>query len=60
VPPLIDISKIKNVPIALFVGSLDQVSTFEDSKWLNETLGKTVVHYEVINNFSHFQFNEMN
>ncbi len=48
VTDLIQIEKIQNVPIAMFVGAQDTLATVADSEWTLETIGKAVFHYQVI------------
>ena len=43
-PPLIDLSKIAHVPIAMFVGKFDMLATTTDNRLLLPQL-KSVVHY---------------
>ena len=40
-PPAFDLSAIKKAPIALFCGSLDQLASPEDYKWLRDQLINT-------------------
>ena len=35
-PPDIDISNIKDVPIALFVGKQDSIANIYDNRWLHD------------------------
>ncbi|CDW90338.1 ab-hydrolase associated lipase region family protein [Stylonychia lemnae] len=44
-PPIIDITKIQKVPIALFVGEDDEVATVIDNRWAKDQL-KTLVYYQ--------------
>lgn len=53
-PPLIDLPNIKQVPIAMFVGTSDQLATVDDNRWAKTQL-KTVVHYGEYN-LGHMSF----
>lgn len=44
-PPLINLQNIKTVPIAMFVGTSDQLATVEDNRWAKTQLS-TLVHYK--------------
>lgn len=56
-PPLIDLTKVKGVPISMFVGKLDDLATPEDAKWAKGKIGSDVFHFQVIDNFDHQCFN---
>lgn len=43
-PPLIDLQKIKEVPIAMFVGEQDNIVSVKDNRWLKTQL-ESMVHY---------------
>ena len=45
-PPEIPLNKISKVPIALFVGSRDELATSEDNAWNYEQMQKAVVYYK--------------
>lgn len=44
-PPLIDLSKISGVPIALMVGTTDLLGDLKDNEWLKEQLGSNVRYF---------------
>jgi len=54
-PKEIFLSKIKTMPIAMYVGAQDPLATPYDTKWASEQLGN-VIHYEVMDNFDHGAF----
>lgn len=43
-PPQIDLQNIQSVPIAMFVGTSDQLATVDDNRWAKTQL-KTLKHY---------------
>ena len=45
-PPELNLSKIKDVPIAMMVGSCDQLSSKPDYEWLRDQLADTLVYYK--------------
>lgn len=45
VPPLIDISEITEVPIAMFVNKQDTLANIYDNRWLKDQL-QSLVHYQ--------------
>lgn len=45
-PPEYDLSKIKEVPIALFCGIKDRLASKEDYQWTRDQLGSNVVFYK--------------
>lgn len=53
-PPSIDLTKIEGVPIAMFVGKQDDLSTPEVGQWTLDKVSKTVVYYEEIEDHDHF------
>jgi len=44
-PPLIDLKKVKGVPISMIVGKLDNLATPEDASWAKGQIGSDVFHY---------------
>jgi pimeloyl-ACP methyl ester carboxylesterase len=56
-PPLIDLTKIQGVPIALYVGLQDPLGDPTDARNLRDILKTNVVGYMEINNFDHHSFN---
>ncbi len=42
---LIPLEKIKNVPIAIFVGDNDTLATVADAEWTRDTVGDAVTHF---------------
>jgi alpha-beta hydrolase superfamily lysophospholipase len=53
--PVIDISKIKHVPLAIFAGKQDEVVGLDITEWVAKTVN-TTIHYEEIDNFSHSSY----
>mmetsp|Transcript_11310 Transcript_11310/g.19043 ORF Transcript_11310/g.19043 Transcript_11310/m.19043 type:complete len:124 (+) Transcript_11310:1113-1484(+) len=55
-PPVVDLKKVEKseVPIGMFVGKYDQISTLEDSRWTRDQImagekgSELLVHYEEI------------
>ncbi len=45
VTDLIPLEKIKNVPIAIFVGDSDTLATVADAEWTRDTVGDAVTHF---------------
>jgi hypothetical protein len=56
VPPKYPLENIRDVPIALFAGTLDQVANPTDVVWLAEQLGKSVVFFKEYYYLGHFTF----
>ena len=54
VPPEIPLHDISEVPIALFVGTNDQISDVEDSRKLKDVLGSVISYQEV--EYDHLSF----
>jgi len=48
-PPEYDLSQIKEVPIALFCGSKDQLASKDDYLWLREQLLDTLCYFKEFN-----------
>jgi len=48
-PPEIDMTKVEGVPVAMFVGTKDELADILDNRWLRDQLGKAVVHYDEYN-----------
>ena len=44
-PPEINLSNIKGMKIAQFVGTVDNLATVEDNRWLHQQLGANSVFY---------------
>jgi len=51
-PPTIDLTAIKSVPVAYFVGKQDPLANLADVKWASEQT-PTTVHYQEIDNCDH-------
>lgn len=51
-PPLVNLNNIKgDVPVAMFVGTVDDLGDPTDSRWARDTInsgGNALVHYEEI------------
>lgn len=45
-PPVIDLQNIKQVPIAMFVGTSDQLATVQDNEWAKTQLTKVLKFYK--------------
>jgi hypothetical protein len=45
-PPMIDLTKISGIPVALIAGTKDHLSTVEDTRWAKKQLEKVLVHYK--------------
>ena len=54
-PPQLDISKINQVPIAMFVGKNDSLATIKDCQWVKSQIS-SVVHYQEIDGFDHSSY----
>ena len=55
-PPLINLSNIKDVPVAMFVGAEDSLADPMDTAWAKDQIGSAVIHYEVIPDYDHGSF----
>lgn len=44
-PPLIDVGQIDEIPVALFCGNRDNLSTLKDTNWLKDKI-KSLVYYK--------------
>lgn len=53
-PPSIDLTKIKDVPMALFVGEEDDLGTPAVGKWTKNKIKKNLVYYKEIPDHDHF------
>ena len=50
-PPLVDLSKITEVPVAMFVGTADDLGDTTDARWAQDEINKNgtaLVHYQEI------------
>ena len=57
-PPVIHLSKIGDkVPISMFVGKEDILSTPIDAQWARDEIGRAVFHYRELENHDHSSFN---
>ena len=58
IPPIYDLSVIKDFPIMLIGGELDKLGTPEDVKWLNFELSKNgnVIYFKIFPNMGHLSF----
>ena len=54
-PPEINLSNIKGMKIAQFVGTVDNLATVEDNRWLHQQLGANSVFYKEYE-FGHMAF----
>lgn len=45
--PTIDLTRVDNIPIGMFVGSKDDLGDSNDAKWASEQM-KSVAHYQEI------------
>ena len=45
-PPMIDLTTITGIPVAVIAGSQDRLSTVQDARWAKEKLFKVLVHYK--------------
>jgi len=54
-PPLIDLSKIRNVRVSMFVGNTDLLGDPEDNLWLKDQLRENVVGYHTYD-YGHITF----
>ena len=54
-PPLIDVEKLSKVPIAMYVGKQDDLSTTSDARWAQKSI-KTIRHYQEVDNCDHGSF----
>ena len=45
-PPMIDLTTITGIPIAIIAGAKDRLSTVQDARWAKEKLFKVLVHYK--------------
>ena len=55
-PPAIDISKIKDVPIALMVGKYDKLVPINDSRWIKDNLDSSVLKFYQEYDYGHMTF----
>ncbi len=55
-PPDVKLYDIKKMPIALFVGTADELATVTDSKWTINNLGESVDEDDDINGWGHMTF----
>lgn len=55
-PPDIPLDNIKTMPVALFVGTADELATTKDSKWTISKLGESVEEDEDLNKVGHMTF----
>jgi len=55
-PPEYNLSNIKNFPIALMVGTADELATVEDVKWLLGQLAGNPLSYNVYEKYGHASF----
>ena len=53
-PPSIDLTQIKDVPIAMFVGKQDDLGTPALGRWTKERVKDVLIHYEELDNHNHF------
>ena len=55
-PPVVDISKIKDVPIAIMVGIHDRLVPIRDSRWIKENIDPSVLKFYNEYNYGHLTF----
>lgn len=55
-PPSIDLTNIEDVPIAMFVGNQDELSTPAVGQWTKEKVNSTLVYYEELENWDHYTY----
>lgn len=55
-PPLIDLSKIHSVPIALLCGKTDVIVPIQDSHWTRDHLNKDVIAFYKEYDYGHITF----
>ena len=53
---LIDLTRIKKTPIAMFVGTEDPICSHSHAKQAAKEIGDAVVHFESIEGKDHFWF----
>ena len=54
-PPVIQLSNIKTVPIAMFIGTRDELATTQDNRWARDQIGDAVAFYREYN-MGHLSF----
>ena len=55
-PPIIDVSAISSVPIAMFAATKDQIVHIDDNRWLKSQLvNNSLIKYQEIE-FDHLSF----
>ena len=50
-PPIVDLTQIHDLPMAMFVGSVDDLGDLTDNQWARDQImkgGDALVHYEVV------------
>jgi hypothetical protein len=52
--PLINLKKITNIPLAVYIGANDNLVTPTDGKWLKSQLQANLSYYREITNFDNF------
>jgi pimeloyl-ACP methyl ester carboxylesterase len=55
-PPLIDISKIRDIPIAIMVGKYDKISPPKDGEWIKSQLSSDDVKLYKVYDYGHLSF----
>lgn len=53
--PVIDVSQIRDVPVAMFVGKYDGLSNIKDNRWLKSQINASLVSYTELD-YSHASF----
>ena len=55
-PPNVDISKIRDVPIAMMIGIYDKIIPVRDSKWIKDNLDSSVLKFYKEYDYGHATF----
>jgi len=54
-PPIVNIGKIRKVPIAMYVGMQDPLANYMDTRWIRDSIS-SVMSYTEIYDFDHSSF----
>lgn len=55
-PPNVDISKIRDVPIAIIIGIYDKIIPVRDSRWIKDNLDSSVLKFYKEYDYGHATF----
>ena len=55
-PPIVDISSIRDVPIALMVGEYDKLVPIHDSRWIRDNLDTNALKFYKEYKYGHLSF----